>query len=151
MSAVKEVGDSFRKFSRPGVILKLPCRISGNSPGSPMKTSKPDVSDIRVPKLISSECWSIMMLSPFPFPTRALRTSPLPSPPISFTRSVNAVLRRMDSALKAQQTPESVVTGLKMSEQLTEAPAQEQRVRRLELEVEDGEQGRLECHSSRNR
>ena len=75
---------------------------------------------------------------------------------------------RLDLVLKAQQTPESVMTGRKMVEQLTGLPAQEHLLKLIRLrgttesgknlsmwgeprESWGGEQGRKDCHSRAKR
>ena len=69
------------------------------------------------------------------------------------TSLLNSESLRLSCKLKAQQTPESVMTGVKISEQLMSFPSQEHR---LSMWGEsgwslEGKQGGIECHSSLKR
>ena len=98
--------------------------------------------------------WSRMTWRPRPIPDATVDASLYScNPCISFTNWLYMESFSFDWWLKAQQTPESVMTGVKISEQLTRFPCQ---VHFLNMKAESsergsGEQGRADFQSRRKR
>lgn len=99
------------------------------------------------------EFWSRKTSRPLPMPDTTFlifsSLGPFDPPCMVCTSLLYCESLRLSCKLKAQQTPESVMTGVKMSEQLTFSPFQEHLLSmwgepRLSLEVV---QVGIECHS----
>ena len=103
-----------------------------------------------------SEFWSIMTWRPFWIPGATVSNSiVLFCPCISANRPLYSVSFMGFLTLNAQQIPESVTTGVKMSEQLTVLPCHEHWRSMWATSVDSsplsGKQGSMECQRSRKR
>ena len=138
------LADTWTEWPSPGRRTRWRRCRSGNSEGRPKNKRKPEsrvktdlsltLNIFRSSYVKSSdlcEFWSRMTSRPLPTPDTTFLTFSSFSifcSCMDLTSLLNSESLRLSCKLKAQQTPESVMTGVKISKQLTSFPCQEHRL-----------------------